>query len=139
MRTALGLYAAALAGVVCSLQAVSAQNFPSKDELMASSWDSVYTTRNGSQVAATIQFDGRNGTYDTNFGQGRLSNIQYGVDTQSNPGRPFFQITGRWSFLGETGTFLFSSNGGDAFKGSWNGDSGGGGRWNGTPGAVRFD
>jgi hypothetical protein len=132
MRTNLGIYLAVALGVVSSLQTVSAQSFPTKDELAGSAWDSVYTTRNGQQVAATIQFNGRNGTYDTNFGQGRLSNIEYGVDTQTNPGRPFFQITGRWSFLGETGTFLLSSNGGDAFRGSWNSNSGGGGRWNGT-------
>jgi hypothetical protein len=119
------------ASLLCSLPFASAQGFPSKNELMGSTWDSTYTTRSGQRVAATVQFDGRNGTYDTEFGQGRLSNIEYGVDTRTNPSRPFFQITGRWSFLGENGTFLFASNGGSAFKGSWTSNSGGGGRWDG--------
>ena len=131
MRSQLGIFLAVATGFVSAMQTVSAQDFPTKQQLMGSAWDSTYTTRNGQQVEATIQFDGRNGTYDTNFGQGRLSNVQYGVDTQTNPGRPFFQITGRWSFLGESGTFTFTSEGGDCFKGSWNNNSGGGGRWSG--------
>lgn len=109
----------------------SAQNFPSRNELASSSWDSTYTTPDGDSVAATIEFNGANGTFDTSFGQGRLSDIQYGVDTQTNPGNPFFQITGKWAFLGDGGRFTLQSSGATRFHGSWSGSQGGG-RWNGT-------
>lgn len=109
----------------------SAQDFLSEDELRVSTWDSTYTTRTGDSVDALVQFDGRNGTYDTDFGQGRLFDIQYGVDTSSNPGNPFFQISGKWSFLGQSGRFLLASKGANRFQGSWTSNQGGGGRWNG--------
>jgi len=107
-----------------------ADDFWSRNELSQSSWNSVYTTANGGRVQAQIKLNGGQGVYLTSFGEGRLSNIQYGVDTTSMPGRPFFQITGRWSFQGQSGQFLFASNGRDKFSGSWQGN--GGGKWNGT-------
>ena len=106
-------------------------DFPTEDSLSRSSWNSDYETAQGRRVHALVKFRGREGTYDTPFGRGRLTNIQYAVDTQSQPEKPFFQITGDWSFQGKSGQFLFASRGADKFSGNWQGPSGGG-KWNGT-------
>ena len=121
--------AAMAMGVFLAACEASADDFPTKQSLRRSSWNSVYTV-NGQNVHALIKFDGDEGTYDTNSGQGQFSQVQYGVDTTSQPGKPFFQITGKWSFQGLTGRFTFASNGPEKFKGTWQGN--GGGTWNGT-------
>jgi hypothetical protein len=110
---------------------VFAQQFPSRQELSQSRWNSTYTTPGGEAVDAVISFNGQSGSYRTSFGTGRLYDIQYGVDTQTNPGNPFFQITGSWSFLGEEGRFTLASRGANRFSGTWNGSIGTG-RWTGT-------
>lgn len=115
-------------------------DFWTTNELRNSSWNSMYTTPSGNQVHAQLRFNGDKGTYDTSFGQGKLSNIRYGIDTRSSPGRPFFQINGDWSFQGVTGKFIFTSNGRDKFNGSWQGNIGNG-KWTGSAmyGAWRRD
>jgi hypothetical protein len=77
-----------------------AQDFPTKAELMQSAWEATYTAPDGEKIQAEIQFSGPGGSCTTSFGTGQLLEIQYGVDTQSNPAKPFFQITGKWSFQG---------------------------------------
>jgi hypothetical protein len=112
--------------VLClaSCAAVSQAAFPTVQTLAKSSWNSAYTTPDGNQVPALIKFRGNAGTYDTPFGQGRLAQIRYGVDATSMPGRPFFQISGQWSFQGQSGQFIFTSDGPERFKGSWQGQAG---------------
>ncbi len=122
---------AVLLAVSTGSQVANASDFWTKDTLRHSSWNSVYTTPDGTEVHAQLKFKGDSGTYVSEYGEGRLSNIQYGIDTQSMPGNPFFQITGTWSFQGESGTFLLASNGRNKFKGSWQGNIGSG-KWNGT-------
>jgi hypothetical protein len=116
---------------LCSFATVHAQGFLDEDELRQSTWNSTYISAAGNAVQARIQFNGRTGTYDTNQGRGRLFNIDYGVDTTSDPnGESFFQIAGEWVFRGETGNFLFRGQGGKKFQGNWYG-SNGSGRWTG--------
>jgi len=100
---------------------------PNESRLRRSMWNSTYVTRSGEVVAAHIQFNGSKGTYDTRYGQGRLFDVDFGVDQNLDS----FQITGNWKFQGETGRFLVSSKGSDRFEGKWYGNNGGGGRWSG--------
>ncbi len=111
----------------------TAQGITSKDQLMRSAWDSSYTSPDGEQVRARIQFNGDDGTYDTASGQGRLSRLEYGFDTNPTNGEPTYQITGQWSYLGASGSFLFSSadGGTDQFRGRWTRGDGQGGPWTG--------
>lgn len=131
MRKMLHVMSLVIGGSLLFTSSAFADGFWTRQELSQSSWNSHYTTVDGNQVRAHLKFNGPNGTYDTEFGQGQLFNIQYGVDTNSMPGRPFFQITGGWSFLGQTGRFTLASEGRDRFKGSWQGNNGGG-RWTGS-------
>ena len=120
-----------LAGAIASSSAAIANDFWTKDELRNSSWNSVYTTTDGNQVHSQLKLNGEKGTFDTESGQGRLFDIEYAVDTKSRPGKPFFQITGKWSFQDKSGRFLLASDGRDKFKGNWQG-SNGEGKWNGS-------
>lgn len=111
--------------------AASAQNFPTERELQVSVWDTTYTTPSGDSIPARIRFDGRRGSFDTSFGRGQLSEVEYGVDVTSSPDRPFFQINGTWAFQGDSGPFIFSSQGANRFEGTWYSDQGGQGKWTG--------
>lgn len=122
-----------LPSVAVAMMMVSSASaaFWNEETLSRSSWNSVYTAPDGTLVPALLRFNGTEGTYDVQGGRGELFDIQYGVDTDSNPGKPFFQITGQWSYAGSSGRFTFSSNGRDRFQGSWQGDIGQG-KWSGT-------
>lgn len=103
--------------------------------LKNSIWYSTYTAANGQRVQATITFKGSRGTYNTNFGVGRLYNIQYFLDTAGTGSYPWVGlIQGEWSFQGSSGTFRFNASSDTLrFSGDWDyGDgSGRGGSWNG--------
>lgn len=137
MRRNFLIGSAVLFAILSAGDRASALGVTSKDQLMRSAWDSSYTAPGGRQVQARIQFNGDSGTYDTAFGQGRLSQVAYGFDTNPTTGEPFFQINGQWSFLGSSGPFIFSSAGGtNRFRGQWNGNDGRSGEWTGRLAAA---
>ena len=98
-------------------------------------WYSTYTAANGQRVQATITLRGSRGAYNTNFGTGRLYNIEYFFDTAGTGSYPWAGlIQGEWSFQGASGTFRFNASSNTLrFSGDWDyGDGQGrGGTWNG--------
>jgi hypothetical protein len=98
------------------------------DELQHSQWNSSYDV-NRTRVQATLVLDGNTGYYDTNFGRGRISNVEYTFNFGGAA-----QVEGNWNFDGGAGTFVFfvTGNGSDlAFSGSWQSHDGRSGSWNG--------
>lgn len=85
--------------------------------LHESSWDTSYTTANGSRVRARVDVKGASGTYQLSNSEavGYLSNIQYSI------GQEEFSITGRWSLKDRDGYFVFNvpKDNMDVFWGDW--------------------
>src|SRR5687768_3468974 len=76
-----------------------------------SSWNTVYTLADGTQIGARLSFNGAQGQYTTSAGaKGKLSNVNYGENGS---------ITGDWEFQGGgEGTFELYVKG-EAFYGLW--------------------
>jgi hypothetical protein len=99
--------------------------------LQASSWDTNYTTAEGSRIRARVDFQGNHGTIllvGTNT-TGRLLDVRYAVRQDA------FAITGRWSLRDRGGYFSFSipQDNIDVFWGAWGFAAGRrGGTWDGV-------
>lgn len=92
-----------------------------------STWDTTYYTAQGSPVRATVQFQGKRGTYRTTSGTyGWLYNIQY---SSGAPGGPagVTVVSGDWKYYtGQRGDFTFYINDHrQTFDGRWSDHPGG--------------
>lgn len=85
--------------------------------LHESSWDTSYTTDDGSRIRARVDFKGSRGAYRLADSEavGALSNIQY------SSGQDAISIAGQWSLSNNGGYFLFSvpKDNMDVFWGEW--------------------
>lgn len=85
--------------------------------LHESSWETSFTTTDGSRVRARVDFKGDWGTYQLAGSEiiGELYNIRYSI------GQEAISITGRWSLRDSGGHFVFSvpKDSMDVFWGDW--------------------
>lgn len=85
--------------------------------LHESTWDTSYTTVDGSRIRAHVDFKGSRGAYRLADSEaiGVLSNIQYST------GKEAFSITGQWSLSDSGGYFFFSvpKDNMNVFWGDW--------------------
>jgi hypothetical protein len=118
----LGVLTAAI-GLV-QYQPAAAQGITA-DEFKHSLWDTTYTTASGGRVRATVVLDGASGYYDIPGARGRLSNVQYFIDTAGGGGSSrnwAALITGNWSLGSSRGSFSFQSDSSGSpirFNGNW--------------------
>lgn len=94
------------------------------ETIQRSRWNTNYEALGGGRVQALLTFNGTQGIYETNDGQGTLNGVRYDVRLGGGA-----TITGNWSFGDTNGRFTFFVAGNSqppAFSGSWqaNGMSG---------------
>ncbi len=98
-----------LCGDVTSLgMSLTAQARVSIDEFKHTVRDTQYDSLGGDRISATVYLNGNTGHYDTAYGSGRLSGINYRFEEY--PGEYKVYVNGQWSMENMSGEFSFVSS-----------------------------